>query len=272
MGSSGPVGRTLRGGKGGRSEINQIVAGTGPGSSQGASSQGLIAGKAGSLVPGIAATEQEKIQSLVAAAGASDFDYNSAGGNKRRRGAAIAAAAAAAAAASTEPANIPGQSASSPMPPPHLMFGAALKVPPPNYVCHKCGGKDHFIQQCPTVTSRQLEAVPVIRRTTGIPKTFLKTIAPEDIGTLGADQGVMVTDEGKLVIVQKNTMDWERINALNKKGTLEDMRAILAKKGAKTMAKLIPSHLKCGLCMGLLDEAVIISCCESFFCDECKIK
>lgn len=24
-----------------------------------------------------------------------------------------------------------------------------FQKPPPNYVCHSCGGKDHFRQQCP---------------------------------------------------------------------------------------------------------------------------
>ena len=27
--------------------------------------------------------------------------------------------------------------------------GRGFQKPPPNYVCHSCGGKDHFRQQCP---------------------------------------------------------------------------------------------------------------------------
>lgn len=55
----------------------------------------------------------------------------------------------------------------------------------------------HWIQDCPTNDDRDFDNRPRIKRTTGIPRSFLKPVeAPE-----GA-QGVMVTPEGGFVVAQ----------------------------------------------------------------------
>lgn len=56
----------------------------------------------------------------------------------------------------------------------------------------------HWIQDCPTNDDREFDNRPRIKRTTGIPRSFLKPVdSPE-----GASQGVMVTPEGGFVIAQ----------------------------------------------------------------------
>jgi hypothetical protein len=31
----------------------------------------------------------------------------------------------------------------------------------------------------------------------------------------------------------------------------------------------IPEHLKCKICMGLLNDATLVPCCKSVFCQDC---
>src|SRR3984885_3772032 len=89
---------------------------------------------------------------------------------------------------------------------------------PPGYICHRCSKKGHnsisrssanssklrhylghWIQDCPTNDDRDYDNRPRIKRTTGIPRSFLKPVeAPQE----GAPHGIMVTPEGGFVIAQ----------------------------------------------------------------------
>lgn len=98
--------------------------------------------------------------------------------------------------------------------------GAGGEAPPPGYMCYRCGGKDHFIKNCPT-NMDQLYDGKRIKRTAGIPKSSLKTVdkVPDD-----ADAGsYMLDDEGKFVVAMMDTKAWETfqkkqnlVNGLNK--------------------------------------------------------
>lgn len=57
---------------------------------------------------------------------------------------------------------------------------------------------EHWIQECPTNNDPEFENKPRIKRTTGIPKSFLQKIegAPQD------GQNVMVMPDGTLVIAK----------------------------------------------------------------------
>lgn len=57
----------------------------------------------------------------------------------------------------------------------------------------------HWIQDCPTNNDRDYDNRPRIKRTTGIPRSFLKAVE-SPTGQLG--QGVMVTPEGGYVVAQ----------------------------------------------------------------------
>ena len=74
--------------------------------------------------------------------------------------------------------------------------------PPPNtYVCYRCGKKgEHWIQFCPTNNDKSFEPIG-IKKTTGIPRSFLKTVESD---TLQSKKGVMVTQDGNLVVATTN--------------------------------------------------------------------
>lgn len=74
------------------------------------------------------------------------------------------------------------------------------KPPPSGYICYRCGQKGHWIQDCPTNSDRAFDDRPRIKRTTGIPKSFLQTV--EGPGNEASPSGVMVTAEGGFVIAR----------------------------------------------------------------------
>ncbi len=61
----------------------------------------------------------------------------------------------------------------------------------------------HWIQDCPTNNDREFDNRPRIKRTTGIPRSFLKAVENPTTGPLGA--GVMVTPEGGYVVAQPDS-------------------------------------------------------------------
>ena len=92
----------------------------------------------------------------------------------------------------------------------HSSFGRPAmdqqQRPPPNtYVCYRCGKKgEHWIQFCPTNNDKSFEPIG-IKKTTGIPRSFLKTVESD---TLQSKKGVMVTQDGNLVVATTN--EYER--------------------------------------------------------------
>lgn len=82
-------------------------------------------------------------------------------------------------------------------------------IPPPGYMCYRCGGKDHWIRNCPTNTDPNFEGKK-IKRTTGIPKSYLKTISKEaataaENNNDGSDNQITTNENGDLVDQQGNT-------------------------------------------------------------------
>lgn len=89
--------------------------------------------------------------------------------------------------------------------------GQDQEPPPPGYMCYRCGGRGHWIKNCPTNSNPNFEGKR-IKRTTGIPKKFLKSIeidpssmTPEEM----AEKKIMVTDEGKFVVHMADQTSWE---------------------------------------------------------------
>ena len=60
--------------------------------------------------------------------------------------------------------------------------------------------RGHWIQDCPTNNDREFDNKPRIKRTTGIPRSFLKAVDNPSGARIG--QGVMVTPEGGYVVAQ----------------------------------------------------------------------
>lgn len=134
------------------------------------------------------------------------------------------------------------------------------RPPPIGYICFRCGTKGHWIHDCPTNNDRDFDNKPRFKRTTGIPKSMLKTIeAPTD--EMRRD-GVMVTPEGSYVVAQVDSASWARNQALrNKPLTKSDIYSSVPSD----------SKLACSLCNKLLREAVRTPCCSTLFCQECIV-
>ncbi|CAN3366942.1 protein Mpe1p [Diutina catenulata] len=96
----------------------------------------------------------------------------------------------------------------------------AEDIPPPGYICYRCGKKDHWIKNCPTNTDPNFENKKILR-TTGIPKSYLKTIAKDDFdedklqknenGELFDQDGnaILVTEDGDYAIALADSKTWK---------------------------------------------------------------
>ncbi|KAI3402620.2 MPE1 [Candida oxycetoniae] len=94
--------------------------------------------------------------------------------------------------------------------------------PPPGYICYRCGKKDHWIKNCPTNNDPNFEGKKIMR-TTGIPKSYLKTLTKEEVeknfgsitNSSGSGDGmekegnaVLITDEGEYAIALADSKTW----------------------------------------------------------------
>lgn len=57
-----------------------------------------------------------------------------------------------------------------------ISTNAPDRPPPAGYVCYRCGEKGHWIHSCPTLSDPSFDGKFRVKRTTGIPKSFLKTV------------------------------------------------------------------------------------------------
>ncbi|SCV05680.1 LANO_0H12816g1_1 [Lachancea nothofagi CBS 11611] len=136
--------------------------------------------------------------------------------------------------------------------------------PPPGYMCYRCGGKDHWIKNCPTNSDPNFEGKR-IRRTTGIPKKFLKsvdvdpsTMTPEEM----AQRKIMVTDDGSFVVQVADQHSWEDYQRKQQSRALNQDNAIWMKGHFSDL----PEDLKCPITGGLLKSPVKTSkCCKKHF-------
>ena len=135
------------------------------------------------------------------------------------------------------------------------------ELPPPNYVCHRCGVGGHWIYNCPTNGDPEFD-VKKVRAPSGIPVEKLVT---SDEGTLVMPDGTVgdvMADEGLLhKEVNGAALTWGLTGG--KAGMASD--AI----GGKGPPVAVPDEFKCPICAELITDAVLISCCQTSFCDSC---
>ncbi|KAJ1529998.1 E3 ubiquitin-protein ligase rbbp6 [Nowakowskiella sp. JEL0078] len=136
------------------------------------------------------------------------------------------------------------------------MYGdETVKIPPPNYVCYRCGLKGHYISNCPTIGDTDYQPKR-LKRTTGIPKIFLKTVENSEGGS-----GVMVTASGDLVVAQPNKQAWHKIS--------EQSKNFIGNGDIYDLITEFPKEFECSLGKHLMRDAIQTPCCKGSFCDEC---
>ncbi|KIS71892.1 cleavage polyadenylation factor subunit MPE1 [Mycosarcoma maydis] len=131
------------------------------------------------------------------------------------------------------------------------------RPPPIGYVCFRCGKPGHWIQDCPTNDDKEYDNRPRFKRTTGIPKSMLKTVEqPTDEDHRA---GVMLTADGTYVVARVDQESWRKNRVRTKPLTQSDVYQ---------SAPTDPS-LACPLCSKLLRDAVVTPCCQTKYCEEC---
>ncbi|KAG4303399.1 hypothetical protein PCK1_000363 [Pneumocystis canis] len=130
------------------------------------------------------------------------------------------------------------------------------RPPPVGYVCYRCGEKGHWIQSCPTLSDPSFDGKLRVKRTTGIPKSFLKTVEKTFDGNSGS---FMVNAEGEYVVAEPDNASWE--NYKSKTKTLTALNIYSFKPDDST--------LECALCHKLMRNPSKIPCCQEEYCEEC---
>ncbi|KAI8356688.1 DWNN domain-containing protein, partial [Blakeslea trispora] len=186
--------------------------------------------------------------------------YNNRGDSRRGRGGAHP---------STGTHPIPSQENSSqPAQPQQQQPQLPQRIPPPTYVCYRCGQKGHYINQCPTNGDKDYDKHPRIKRTTGIPRSFLKVIEEPKNAVKAGTGGLMVTPKGDIVVAQADSSSWDK--HVQKAATTIGLGSSSA-GDLMDWYESIPvlPYFECPICHGLMREATLTSCCGASFCDEC---
>ncbi|KAI1306243.1 DWNN domain-containing protein [Xylaria venustula] len=142
--------------------------------------------------------------------------------------------------------------------------------PPNGYICYRCGQKGHWIQLCPTNDNPEFDNRPRVKRTTGIPRSFLKTVDKSALQQTGADgeevkppSGLMVNADGEFVIAEPDKASWEQFQAKTKSSAA-------AQKAASAEDKeLEEKGLMCPIDNRMFIDPMKTPCCEKTYCNDC---
>ena len=128
----------------------------------------------------------------------------------------------------------------------------------------------HWIQACPTNDDPAFVNRPRVKRTTGIPRSFLKTVEkptalPSD-GTLDDQKqpsGIMVNAEGEWVIAEPDKASWDQYKAK------AQVSAAAQQAAAQGNRELQEKGLECSFDKRLFIEPTLTPCCHKTYCLEC---
>lgn len=133
--------------------------------------------------------------------------------------------------------------------------------PPPGYVCYRCQKKGHWIQACPTNDDPDFKPAARAKRTTGIPRSFLKTVEkPADDEDA---KGVMLNADGEYVQVMADTKTWEKFQEKTKATMAQAADANAADEEARARG------LECPIDKRMFVEPVKTPCCGKTYCHDC---
>ncbi|KAK3995051.1 protein MPE1 [Cladorrhinum sp. PSN332] len=140
--------------------------------------------------------------------------------------------------------------------------------PPQGYICYRCGEKGHWIQLCPTNDNPEYDNRPRVKRTTGIPKSFLKTVDKATALGQNADgddskapSGIMVNADGEFVIAEPDKASWEQFQAKAKSSAAKEASA-----DDKAIQEL---GLECPIDKKMFIEPMKTPCCGKTYCNDC---
>lgn len=144
------------------------------------------------------------------------------------------------------------------------------RPPPQGYICYRCGEKGHWIKACPTNDDPSYVNRPRVKRTTGIPKSFLKTVEkPTSMANDGTvdetkqPSGVMVNADGEWVVAEPDKASWDQYQARAK------VSAAAQEAAARGDKILQERGLECPIDKRLFVEPSRTPCCQTTYCLEC---
>ncbi|KAK3326287.1 DWNN domain-containing protein [Apodospora peruviana] len=142
--------------------------------------------------------------------------------------------------------------------------------PPQGYICYRCGEKGHWIQLCPTNDNPEYDNRPRVKRTTGIPKSFLRTVDKATALGQNADgedvktpSGIMVNADGEFVIAEPDKASWEQFQAKAKSNAAAQTAASDGDKEVQERG------LECPIDKKMFIDPMKTPCCEKTYCNDC---
>ncbi|KAK3366557.1 DWNN domain-containing protein [Podospora didyma] len=126
------------------------------------------------------------------------------------------------------------------------------------------------IQLCPTNNNPEFDNRPRVKRTTGIPKSFLKTVDKATALGQNADgddskapSGIMANADGEYVVAEPDKAAWEQFQAKAKSNAA-------AQKAVTDGDKEVQARvLECPIDKKMFIDPMKTPCCEKTYCNDC---
>jgi protein MPE1 len=141
--------------------------------------------------------------------------------------------------------------------------------PPNGYICYRCGEKGHWIQMCPTNDDPEYDNRRRVKRTTGIPRSFLTTVDKSvALAQSGGDDeskrpaGIMVNADGDFVIAKPDKASWEKYQAKAKTSAASNEESAKEKE-LRERGLICPSDKR------MFIEPMKTPCCGKTYCNDC---